>query len=172
MVGVRLDPSGPVTGCYSPYFFLDSDRLVAQGREVRARQTARGAQAGDARDLVVGTVTANDIDVLTGTLPTRRAGHDRALRSRVDMVTNINLRIVPGIDGTVQSRQLVARQLANVRVSECWTGPGTVESRPNAVMPLYRLPVLDFLDGYHWRADLELVAGRVVHDYLATDPPP
>ena len=175
MVGVRLDtPSGPVTGCYSPYFFLDSDRLVAQGREVQGQAKRLAALKLETRgDLVVGTVTANDIDVLTGTLPYQaRPATIEALRSCVDMVTNINLRIVPGIDGTVQSRQLVARQLANVRVSECWTGPGTVEIRPNAVMPLYRLPVLDFLEGYHWRADFELVAGRVVHDYLATDPPP
>jgi hypothetical protein len=32
--------------------------------------------------------------------------------------------------------------------------------------------VLDFLEGDHWRADFELVAGRVVHDHLAVDPQP
>jgi acetoacetate decarboxylase len=67
----------------------------------------------------------------------------------------------------VVSRQLVARELANVRVTECWSGPGTVELRPNAVMPLYRLPVLEFLDGFHWRGEFDLVAGRVLYEYPA-----
>ena len=168
MVGVRLDtPSGHVFGAYSPYFFLDNDRAVAVGREVQGQAKRLAAVRLETRgDLVVGTVTLNGIDVLTGTLPYKvREAPFEALRSRVDLVTNINLKIVPDIDGTVIARQLVARELANVRITECWTGPGTVELRPNAVAPLYRLPVLDFLEGYHWRGDFELVPGRVIHDY-------
>jgi acetoacetate decarboxylase len=42
-----------------------------------------------------------------------------------------------------------------------------VELRPNAQAPVFRLPVLEPLDGFLWRADFTLVAGRVVHDYLA-----
>ena len=168
MIGARLDtPSGPVVGAYSPYFYLDNDRAVAVGREVQG-QAKRAAEVRlETRgDLVVGTVRANGIDVLTGTLPYKvREAPFSELRSRVDMVTNINLKIVPGIDGTVVSRQLVARELANVSIAECWSGPGTVELRPNAVMPLYRLPVLEFLDGYHWRGEFDLVAGRVLYDY-------
>jgi acetoacetate decarboxylase len=171
MVAVRLEtPAGVITGAYSPYFFLDSDRAVAVGREVQGQAKRLADVRLETRgDLVVGTVTANGIDVLTGTLPYKvREAPFADLRSRVDMVTNINLKIVPGIDGTVLARQLVARELANVRVRECWTGPGTIELRPNAVLPLYRLPVLDFLEGYHWRADFDLVVGRVVHDYMAS----
>ena len=174
MVGVRLETGqGVVTGCYSPWFFLDSDRAIAAGREV-AGQAKRAAVVDleTRSDLVVGTVSANGIDVLTGTLPYKqRPGSLEELRSRVDMVTNINLKIIPNMDGTIALRQLVARDLENVRVLECWSGPGTVELRPNAAMPLYRLPVLEFLDGYHWRAEFDLVGGRVVYDYLAQDRP-
>lgn len=170
MVGVRLEtPQGPVRGSYSPWFFIDNDRAIALGREVQG-QPKRAATVGfEIRgDLVVGTVTANRIDVLTGTLPYKqRPGSLEDLRSRVDMVTNINLKIVPNMDGTIALRQLVARELANVRVLECWTGPGTVELRPNAAVPIHRLPVLEFLEGYHWRAEFDLVGGRVIHDYLA-----
>lgn len=173
MVGVRLDtPGGSIRGSYSPWFFLDSDRAIAQGREVQGQPKRAAAVDFEVRgDLVVGTVVANGIDVLTGTLPykQRRASLDE-LRSRVDMVTNINLKVIPNIDGTIALRQLVARELHDVRVLECWSGPGTVELRPNAAVPLYRLPVREFLDGYHWRAEFELVPGRVVHDYLAQDP--
>jgi len=37
---------------------------------------------------------------------------------------------------------------------------------PNAQAPIHRLPVVDMLDSFHWRADFTLVPGRVVHDYL------
>jgi acetoacetate decarboxylase len=40
--------------------------------------------------------------------------------------------------------------------------------RPNAQALIYRLPVVEMLDGPHWRADFTLVAGRVVQDYLAS----
>jgi Acetoacetate decarboxylase len=169
MVGVRLATAdGAISASYSPYFFLDSDRAIAQGREVQGQPKRAAIVDLEVRgDLVVGTVVANGIDILTGTLPykQRRASLDE-LRARVDMITNINLKIVPNMDGTIALRQLVARDLENVRVLECWSGPGTVELRPNAAAPLYRLPVMELLDGYHWRAEFDLVGGRVLHDYL------
>lgn len=172
MVGVSLETAqGPVTGAYSPWFFLDNDRAIAQGREVQGQPKRAAVVALETRgDLVVGTVIANGIEVLTGTLPYKqRAASLDELRSRVDMVTNINLKIIPNMDGTIALRQLVARDLENMRVLECWSGPGTVELRPNAAAPIYRLPVLEFLDGYHWRAEFDLVGGRVLYDYLAQD---
>ena len=172
MVGVTLaTPNGQVSGAYSPYFYLDSDRGIAIGREVQG-QPKRFASVDLAvrGDLVVGTVSANGIEILTGTLPYKIQPADfGAIRQRVDMVTNINTKIVPNMDGTFALKQLVARDLANVRVLECWTGPGTVELRPNAVAPIYRLPVLEPLEGYHWRAEFELVGGRILFDYLTAD---
>jgi acetoacetate decarboxylase len=170
MVGVRLvTSSGTIEGAYSPYFFLDSDRAIAMGREVQGQPKRHARVSLETRqDLVVGVVSSNGIDVLTGTLPYKtRPGSFEGLRSRVDMVTNINLKVVPHIDGTLAIRQLVARDLANVRILECWSGPGTVEIRPNAAVPLHRLPVVEFLDGYHWRAEFDLVPGRILYDYLA-----
>ena len=40
---------------------------------------------------------------------------------------------------------------------------------PNAQAPIHRLPVVEMLDGFHWRADFTLVEGRVIYDYLATN---
>jgi acetoacetate decarboxylase len=41
-----------------------------------------------------------------------------------------------------------------------------VELRPNAQAPVFRLPVVEPLMGYYWRADFTLVAGTVIYDYL------
>ncbi|HEY8476524.1 MAG TPA: acetoacetate decarboxylase [Chloroflexota bacterium] len=169
MVGARLvTSSGTVEGSYSPYFFLDSDGAVALGREVQGQPKKLAQVALEARgDLFVGTVSRNGIDVLTATLPykTRRASLDEA-RRRIDFVTNINLKVIQHIDGRTAVRQLVARDLADVVVLECWSGPCTVEVRPNAQAPLYRLPVREPLEGYYWRSEFSLVGGRVLLDYL------
>ncbi len=172
MVGVRLDsPEGSITGAYSPYFFLDNDRAIAMGREVQGQPKRFARVSLEVRgDLHVGTVIANEIPVLTCTLPYKaRPGDLTQIRRRIDLVTNINLKLLPHIDGRMAVRQLVARDLANVLVKECWTGPCTAEIRPNAVAPLYRLPVLEFLDGFYWRADFDIVGGKVIHDYDANE---
>ena len=174
MIGVRLDtPSGPLHRSYSPCFFLDNDRAIAIGREVQG-QPKRASPVGlEIRgDLVVGTVTATGIDVLTGTLPYKeREASLGGLRSARGHGHEHHLKTIPNLDGMIRARQLVARELANVRVPECWSGPGTVELRPNAAMPLYPLPVLEYLEGYYWRAEFDLVAGRVIYDYPQTAEP-
>jgi len=121
-------------------------------------------------DLIVGTVARNGVEVITGTIAykQRRDSPERLTR-HFDFAENINLKAVDPIDGTPAICCLTARRLADVVVHECWGGPCTVELRPNAQAPVYRLPVIEMLDGLHWRADFTLVEGRVVHDDLASE---
>jgi acetoacetate decarboxylase len=167
-IGCRL-PGTDVAGSYSPYLFLSSDVGVVHGREVHGQPKKSGNPTLDIRgDLVVGRVERNGIDVLTGTLATKqRRDTLDSLKRHFDFAENINLKAIDHIDGRPAIRQLTARRLAEVVVHECWGGPCTVELRPNAQAPIHRLPVVDMLDGVHWRADFTLVPGRIVHDYLA-----
>jgi acetoacetate decarboxylase len=164
MVGARL---GDLTGCYSPYFWVTSDRAMVGGREVHGQPKRIGTVALEHRgDLVVGTVANNGIQIFTGTLPYKAVPSSFGeVCRRVDIVTNINLKIVHHIDGRTAIRQLTARDLADIDVSGCWTGPSTAEVRPNATSPLYRLPVLGYLEGFYWYTEFTLVGGRVVHEY-------
>lgn len=167
-VGCRL-PGTDLAGSYSPYLFLSSDVGVAHGREVHGQPKKLGEPTLEIRgDLTVGAVRRNGIDILTGTMATKqRRGSLDLLRAHFDFAENVNLKAVDHIDGRPAIRQLTARRLADVTVHESWTGPNTVELRPNAQAPVHRLPVIDMLDGLYWRADFTLVPGRVVHDYLA-----
>jgi acetoacetate decarboxylase len=168
MVAVRHDAaSGPVAGAYSPYFFVDNDRAMAGGREFHGQPK----RMADVRlvtrgDLIVGSVRCNGIDVFTGTLPykSRPATLDD-VRRRVDFVTNINLKIIPQIDGRPALRQLTARDLSDIEITGCWTGPCTARIEPNAQAALYRLPVLAYLEGFYWCGDFSLVGGAVLHEY-------
>jgi acetoacetate decarboxylase len=168
MVAVQYDgPTGPVVGSYSPYFFVDSDRAMAGGREFHGQPKRIADVRLEVRgDLIVGTLQRNGIDVFTGTLPYKTKVATLAdMRSRVDFVTNINLKVIPQIDGTTGLRQLTARDLTDIDVTGCWSGPATARIEPNAQAALYRLPVVRQLEGYYWCGDFSLVGGVVLHDY-------
>jgi acetoacetate decarboxylase len=167
-IPVRLHGTDTV-GAYSPYLYLGNDGAIAAGREIYGQPKKGGDPRLEVRDdLFVGTVKRNGIDVITVTLPYKQQRVDpAALLSRGNFTTNINLKVVPNIDGTPAIHQLTARTFTNVTVHECWTGPATVELRPNAQAPVYRLPVLEMLEGFYWRTDFTLAFGTVIHDYLA-----
>jgi acetoacetate decarboxylase len=167
MVGARLPQTGD-SGAYSPYLFLSSDIGVAHGREVHGQPKKYAEPRLEARgDLLVGTVRRNGIDVITGTMAykQRRDTLD-SLTQVMEFALNLNLKAVDHIDGRPAIRQLTSRRLADLQVRECWSGPCSVELRPNVQAPVFRLPVLEPLDGFYWRADFTLVEGRVIYDYL------
>lgn len=165
MIGARL---GARAGAYSPYLVLSSDIGVAHGRELHGQPKKLGRPALDMRgDLIVGTVERNGIDVITATMPYKqRACGEDELAPYFDFATNLNLKAVDHIDGRPAIRQLTSRKLSDVTIHEAWTGPATMELRPNAQLPVSRLPVLEPLEGFYWRADFTLVAGEIIHDYL------
>jgi acetoacetate decarboxylase len=171
-IPVRL-PGSDIVGAYSPYLYLQSDGAVATGREIYGQPKKGGEPSLEVRgDLFVGTVSRNGIDVITVTMAYKQQRAQLADMARLaDFRTNINLKVVPGVDGTDAIRQLTARTLANVTVHECWRGEATVELRPNAQAPVYKLPVLEVVQGFYWRTDFTLPFGRVIHDYLATSAP-
>lgn len=157
-----------VSGSYSPYLFLNSDIGVTHGREVHGQPKKYAKPKLELRgDLLVGTVTRNGIDIITGTtVYKQRKAEINLLSSYMDFALNINLKAVNHIDGRPAIRQLTSRRLSEVKVHECWRGPATVELRPNAQAPVYKLPVVDMLEAFYWRADFTLVAGQIIYDYL------
>ncbi|MCC7321621.1 MAG: acetoacetate decarboxylase family protein [Rubellimicrobium sp.] len=160
---------GAREGAYSPWLVLSSDVGVAHGREIHGQPKKLGEVTIEARgDLVVGTVARNGIEVITGTMPWKQEPCDpAALKPWFDFATNLNLKAIDHIDGSPAIRQVTSRRLVDVVVHEAWRGPCTVELRANAQLPVFRLPVVEPLAGFHWRADFTLAAGEVIHDYLA-----
>lgn len=169
MVGARM-PDGE-TGAYSPYLVLSSDIGVAHGREVHGQPKKLGNPSLEFRgDLIVGGVERNGIDVLTGTMAYKQRRVDpAAIKPHFDFATNLNLKSVDHINGTPAIRQLTSRSLTNVTVHEAWAGPCTVELKANAQLPVFRLPVIEPLMGFFWKADFTLVAGEIIYDYLEQD---
>jgi acetoacetate decarboxylase len=167
MVGAKLGSN--VTGGYSPYLFLNSDVGLAHGREVHGQPKKFGeAKIETRKDLLVGTLRRNDIEVICGTMGYKqfKGNLEELKKSTFDFAVNINYKVIPHIDGRTAVRQLTSRKLTDVNVSECWSGPCTVEIKANAQAPVYKLPVVEMGDGYYWRADFTLVQGTIIHEYL------
>ncbi|MDG1118875.1 MAG: acetoacetate decarboxylase family protein [Flavimaricola sp.] len=168
MVGARY---GERSGAYSPWLVLSSDVGVAHGREIHGQPKKLGDPRLEMRgDLIVGSVTRNGIEVITGTTPYKQTPVGaEALAPHFDFATNLNLKAVDHIDGRPAIRQITSRKLAEVTVHEAWAGPCTVDLRGNAQLPVTRLPVLEPLTAFYWRADFTLVPGEILHDYLGED---
>lgn len=170
MIDCKLEGTD-LAGGYSPFLFLSSAIGVSHGREVQGQPKKYGRPKIEFRDdLIVGVIKRNKIDVLTATMPYKQHRADiSGLKKYFDFSVNINLKVIDHIDERPAIRQLTSRKLTDLKIHECWAGPCTVEIRPNAQAPLFRLPVIDMLVGYYWRADFKLVRGEVVYDYLQGD---
>lgn len=154
---------------YSPFLVLGSDGAVAAGREVYGQPKKSGqVRLAPDGDLLVGVVERNGIDVATATMCWKqRAATGSELTSLVPGADlNVNLRVRQEEEGVV-SRELVARRFADVVEHEAWTGPGTLELRPNAQLPVHLLAVQEVVLGLHRVVDLTLAPGRVIHRYGA-----
>lgn len=167
---VQVDAQVPgtnVRGAYSPYLFLNSDGAIAAGRELYGQPKKYGSPSLTVnQDLIIGQIERNGIDFLRVTTPYKQARSDISVaRGMFDFVTNINYRVIPASTGGVETREITARELHNVTVHECWQAPGTVEIRPHAQAPVYRLPVKEMLDAFYWTCDFTLGPARVVHSY-------
>ncbi|MCQ6560695.1 acetoacetate decarboxylase family protein [Paenibacillus mendelii] len=166
-VQVRLKGTD-ICGAYSPYLYLGSDGAIAAGREVYGQPKKSGNPSiSFVEDLIVGKVERNGIDVLTSTMAykQRKSSLDE-MQEIIPFTKNINLKIIPNIDGTPAIHQITARTFSEMVVHECWRGPATMEIRPNAQAPVYKLPVLEMMDGFFWVCDFSLPMGEVIHDYL------
>lgn len=169
MFGAQV--SDDVKGGYSPYLYLSSEVGVSHGREVHGQPKKLANPRIEMRgDLIVGTVTRNGIDIITATMPYKQTPVDpEVLKAHFDFTCNLNLKAVDHIDGTAAIRQLTSRLLTDMVIHECWGGPCTVDLRPNAQAPVFRLPVVEPLNAVFWRADFTLVPGEIIHDYLEQD---
>ena len=97
------------------------------------------------------------------------AAGGRGRRARCARVRCRSQRQPAGAPGGGRRRapEAVTRRFTDVVVHEAWTGPATVELRPNAQLPAHLLANRQVVLGLHRMADLTLPAGRVVHRYEA-----
>ena len=156
------------TGAFSPLLFVEGDGPVAAGREIYGQPKKAGQISLEPHgDLLVGTVTRNDITIITATTPYKQTpATPEDLESHASFRTNINLKVIPAADGSgTRVAELTARTLDDVVIHEVWRGPGTLELRPNAQAPVHLLPLREVVEAFHWRVDFSLPYGNVIERF-------
>lgn len=78
----------------------------------------------------------------------------------------VNLKLIPDVDGSPAIAQLVAYNLADIHIKGAWESPARLHLIPHVNAPVADLPVRRVLGGIHFVADLTLPYGRVLFDYL------
>jgi acetoacetate decarboxylase len=81
--------------------------------------------------------------------------------------TQVNLKLIPDVDGRPAIAQLVAYNLTDIEIKGAWAGPARLHLVPHVNAPVADLPVRRGERGTHFIADLTLPYGRVLYDYLS-----
>ena len=76
--------------------------------------------------------------------------------------TQINLKLIPGIDVHPEICQLVAYNLTDIVVKGSWLRPGRLHLVPHVNAPVAGFPVRRIIGAHHFVADLTLPYGRVL----------
>lgn len=148
--------------------YLDDDPPIAAGREIWGfPKKYAHPKLEIVKDTLTGTLEYAGQLVAMGTMGYKHesmASHWDVTRATLSK-TQINLKMIPGVDGHLEICQLVAINLIDIVVKGSWIGPGRLHLVPHVNAPVADFPVRKMIGAHHFLADLTLPFGRVVHDY-------
>ena len=152
--------------------YLDDDPPIAAGREIWGfPKKYAHPKLEVVKDTLTGTLEYAGQLVAMGTMGYKHeamAGNGERTRATLSK-TQINLKLIPGVDGRAEVCQLVAINLTDIVVKGSWIGPGRLHLVPHVNAPVADFPVRRVVGAHHFLADLTLPYGRVVYDYNKQD---
>ena len=149
--------------------YLDDDPPIAAGREIWGFPKKYAHPKLEVfEDTLTGTLVYAGQQIAMGTMAYKHESHVRDPGKTLESLgkTQVNLKIIPDVDGRPAIAQLVSYNLIEVTVKGSWTGPARLHLIPHVNAPVADLPIRRVVGGRHFIADLTLPAGRVLHDYL------
>lgn len=155
---------------YTHMMFLNDEPPISAGREIWGFPKRWGEpRLFVATDTLTGTLDYSGERVAMGTMGYKHNNmiKDPGKRNEALKKTQINLKLLPGVDGTPAIAQLVAYNLTDIDVVFHFSGPARLHLVPHVNAPVADFPVRKIMGGKHFKAHLTLPYGRVVHDYLA-----
>ncbi len=151
------------------HMYLDDEAPIAAGREVWGfPKKYADPKLNVIKDTLTGTLHYADQLVAMGTMGYKHENHTAEEEKTAAALakTQVNLKIIPGVDGKPEIAQLVAYNITDINVKGCWTGPARLHLIPHVNAPVADFPVKRVIGGTHIIADLTLPYGRVLHNYL------
>ncbi len=155
---------------FSLQMYLDDEPPITGGREIWGFPKKYGVPRLEVvKDTLTGTLHYDDERVAMGTMPYKPI----SLEHKLDEVKkglgklNVNLKLLPDVDGTPKVAQLVGYNLEDIHVHGAWDGPARLHLIPHVNCRVADMPVKRIVSGRHMIVDFTLPYGRVLHDYLA-----
>ncbi len=155
---------------YVVQMYLDNESPISAGREIWGFPKKFGLPKLEVvGDTLTGTLDYAGQRVATGTMGYKHCDLCGSIESILAALTKtqVNLKLIPGVDGNLVIAQLVAYNLMDIVFKGAWSGPARLHLIPHANAPVADLPVKKTLEGRHIIADLTLPYARVLHDYLS-----
>ncbi len=161
---------GARKGSYSHSMFLNDDPPIAGGRELWGfpKKLANPCLKVEI-DCLVGTLDYGSVRVVTATMGYKHGWADLGPVRASLAAPNFLLKIIPHVDGSPRICELVEYYLDDIDLKWAFTGPASLDLTSHALAPVGDLPVLEIISASHFKADLTLMLGKVVHDYLSIE---
>jgi len=150
--------------------YLDDEAPIAAGREIWGfPKKYANPKLEVVKDTLTGTLSYAGQQVAMGTMGYKHEVFARDPNKTVAALSKmqVNLKLIPDVDGKPAIAQLVAYNLTDIAVKGSWSGPARLHLVPHVNAPVADLPVRRIVGARHFVADLTLPYGRVLHDYLA-----
>jgi acetoacetate decarboxylase len=162
---------------FTAQMYLDDEPPIAGGREIWGFPKKHGEPSLSViHDTLTGQLTYAGLLVAAGTMGYKYQNLLYDLEGQMQCSsesivkkmskTQVNLKIVPDVDGKPALMQLVGYNLTDIQVKGAWSGPARLQLHAHVNAPLADLPVHKATGGLHFIADLTLPYGRVLYDYL------
>ena len=155
---------------FSVQMYLNDEPPITAGREIWGFPKKWGEpDLRVTKDTLTGILNYDGIPVATGTMVYKHI----SLEAQLDQVTkalgklNVNLKLIPDVDGKLKIAQLVGYRLEEVVVHGAWDGPARLHLIPHVNCRVADLPIRKIIGGRHQVVDFTLPYGHVLHDYLA-----
>ena len=155
---------------YTAMMFLNDEPPISAAREIWGFPKRWGEpRLRVETDTLTGSLHYAGQLVALGTMGYKHENliKDCATRNEALKKTQVNLKLLPCVTGKPLVAQLVAYNLEEIDVKFHYGGPARLHLVPHVNAPVADLPVRRIVGGRHYRADLTLPFGRVLHDYLA-----
>jgi acetoacetate decarboxylase len=154
-------------GGYVHSMYLNDNSPIAGGREIWGfpKKLAEPKIVHEA-DTVVGTLHYGTVLCAVGTMGYKHKVIEPAPLLKSLATPSFMIKIIPHVDGTLRICELVKYFLEDVTLKGAWSGPAALQLFNHVACDVARLPVREVIGATHFKADLTLGLGTVVHDYM------
>ncbi len=155
---------------FSVQMYLNDEPPITAGREIWGFPKKWGEpELAVKKDTLTGILKYDGLPVAVGTMAYKHVSLEASLdavKQNVEKL-NINLKLIPDVDGKPKIAQLVGYRLQDVVVHGAWDGPARLELFQHVNCRVADLPVRKIIGGRHQLVDFTLPYGEVLLDYLA-----